>query len=258
MMKEERIRKDELFKRLPAAWPEDLLPAIQAQIHQANRKVIVLDDDPTGTQTVHGVTVLTHWSMDQLAYELLDAAPALYLLTNSRSLPPAEAEALNTQTGRQLAQAKQQAGRDFSLISRSDSTLRGHFPGEVSALAHGVGQSFDAWVLVPYFAEGGRYTIADVHYVAEGEWLVPAGQTEFARDKAFGYQASNLHEWVAEKSGQSVPTQPVHALSLEMLRQGGPAAALRWLLALPQSSLCIANVASDRDLEVLALALRQA
>jgi len=63
----------------------------------------------------------------------------------------------------------------------------------------------DAWLVIPFFIEGGRFTIDDIHYVAEGEWLTPAGQTEFARDRTFGYQASNLRHWVAEKSGGAIP-----------------------------------------------------
>lgn len=82
----------------------------------------------------------------------------------------------------------------------------------------------DAWIICPFFLQGGRYTIEDVHYVADSDWfvisihgelqqsclnmlktnivefylcvrsLVPAGDTEFAKDAAFGYKSSNLRE----------------------------------------------------------------
>lgn len=33
--------------------------------------------------------------------------------------------------------------------------------------------------------EGGRVTIDNVHYVKEGNILIPAGMTEFAKDQSF-------------------------------------------------------------------------
>lgn len=261
-MNEQRIRKDDLFGSLPPEWPEPLLPAIQAQVRASGRKVVVLDDDPTGTQTVHDVPVLTEWPVERLAAELRSDAPAVYLLTNSRSLPLAAAQALNAEIGANLRAAAEQAGRDFVVASRSDSTLRGHFPGEVQALAGalaaGDGRGFDAWLIAPFFPEGGRYTAGDVHYVAGGELLTPAGQTEFARDKAFGYRASNLREWVAEKTGGEVAAEQVATITLEDLRQGGPGHVGAKLLSLPRGTVCVANAASYRDLEVLVLGLLEA
>jgi hypothetical protein len=185
--------KQDFLAGLPDEWPEDVLPEIQGQVTASRRKVVVLDDDPTGTQTVHGVPVLTEWSVDGLRAELANELPAFYLLTNSRSLPLTKAKAMNAEIGHNLVEAARQAKREFAVVSRSDSTLRGHFPGEVSALTEALKSDFDAWLIIPFFLEGGRYTINDVHYVAEGQWLIPAGETEFARDAAFGYQASNLH-----------------------------------------------------------------
>ncbi len=261
-MDEQRIRQDEFFAHLPPEWPQDLLPLIQARLREAGRKLVVLDDDPTGTQTVHGVAVLTQWPVERLAEELLRPEPVVYLLTNSRSLTGSEAEALYETTGRRLREAaRDNAGltsAKVSVVSRSDSTLRGHFPGEVAALARGLGQAFDAWLVVPCFPEGGRFTVDDIHYVADGEWLVPAGQTEFARDKTFGYRASNLREWVAEKTGGAVPVEQVTSISLAGLRQGGPAAVTRKLLHLPRGAVCVVNAASYRDLEVLVLGLLEA
>ena len=90
-------------------------------------------------------------------------------------------------------------GIDFVVVSRSDSTLRGHFPAETDALGRTLasgGNQTPPVLLVPYFEAGGRYTVNDVHYVAEGEELVPAAETPFARDAAFGYRNSNLRAWV--------------------------------------------------------------
>ncbi len=241
----------ETLRRLPAEWPDDPLPAIQAAVRARAEQVVVLDDDPTGTQTVHGVPVLTEWPVEALRAELAGDLPAFYLLTNSRSLPPAEVQALNAAIGHNLAAAAQQAGRRFVVVSRSDSTLRGHFPGEVNALAEALGGSFDATLIIPAFIEGGRYTVDDIHYVAEGDTLIPAGATEFARDAAFGYRASNLRDWVAEKTGGRVPAEVVAAISLDDIRRGGPARVAERLLALSPGAVCVVNAAGNRDLAVV-------
>lgn len=251
----ERRLQSELFAQLPPEWPEDLEPAIQARVRAANAKVVVLDDDPTGTQTVHGVPVLAAWSVGALNAELRNELPAVYVLTNSRSLPLSAAVALNAEIGRNLVAAGKQTGRRFVVVSRSDSTLRGHFPGEVAALAAALGEAFDAWLLVPFFQAGGRYTIHDIHYVADGPWLVPAGETPFARDASFGYRASNLRQWVEEKTDGQIAAAAVASVSLEELRRGGPERVAARLLDLPRGSVCVVNAASARDLAVFTAGL---
>jgi uncharacterized protein YgbK (DUF1537 family) len=257
MTEPQPISRQALFDSLPPEWPDDPFPAIQASVRASGAKVVVLDDDPTGTQTVHGVPVLTTWTVAALRAELETELPACYLLTNSRSMVPDAASALAAEIGRNLAAAARETGRPFVVVSRSDSTLRGHFPGEVQALADALGQQFDAWILAPYFLAGGRYTIGDVHYVAEGEWLVPAGATEFARDAAFGYRASNLRTWVEEKSGGYIPAAAVASISIEDIRRGGPDRVAARLLELP-GGVCAVNAASDRDLAIFVQGLLMA
>ena len=245
--------------QLPPEWPDGLHPAIRSALRALDQKVVVLDDDPTGTQTVHGVPVLTEWTVAALRDELANELPAFYVLTNSRSMPLAEAQALNRTIGRNLAEAAGQSGRRFAAVSRSDSTLRGHFPGEVAALAEGIGsprgERVDGWLLIPFFQEGGRYTIEDTHYVAEGDALVPAGETEFARDAAFGYRASDLRLWVEEKTGGRIPARDVASVSLDDIRRGGPERVAERLQALDDGRVCIVNAASTADLEVFTLGL---
>jgi uncharacterized protein YgbK (DUF1537 family) len=245
-----RLPKTETLNALPPEWPASLLPEIRTQLAAGDRKLVVLDDDPTGTQTVHGIPVLTEWSVNSLTSELQNDSSVFYILTNSRSLPLLEAQALNAGIGRNLVQAARQSGRDFAVVSRSDSTLRGHFPGEVDALLAAIGQDVDAWLIIPFFLEGGRYTLNDTHYVAEGEWLTPAGQTEFARDSAFGYRASDLKAWVAEKTGGRVPSETVASISMNDVRKGGPKTVAEKLGALEKGAVCVINAASYRDQEV--------
>ncbi|MEZ4833216.1 MAG: four-carbon acid sugar kinase family protein [Caldilineaceae bacterium] len=242
---------------LPPKYPaaDDLRAQIRARVDASRRALVVLDDDPTGTQTVHDVPVLTTWSVDALAAELSGEDNVFYVLTNSRSLTAADAAALNREIGRNLTAAAARTGRAVAVVSRSDSTLRGHFPGEVTALAEGLGQSFDGRIIVPFFLEGGRYTINDVHWVAEGDQLIPAAQTPYARDAAFGYTQSNLKEWVAEKSGGAIAAEDVASISIEDLRVGGPAAVTAKLMALHDEQPCVVNAASYRDLEIFVLGL---
>lgn len=253
-----RVRKHELLQSLPLEWPDTLLPTIQAEVARSQEKVVVLDDDPTGTQTVHGVPVLTQWPEEALQAELRSSSPAFYLLTNSRSFPLQKAKAINREIGRNLARAAEAADAGFVVVSRSDSTLRGHFPGEVQALAEAIGESFDAWLVVPFFLEGGRYTVHDVHYVAEEGWLTPAGETEFAEDKAFGYEASDLKAWVQEKTGGAVLADSVASISIEELRVGGPDRVEARLRTLEAGGVCVVNAASMRDMEVFVLGLLRA
>jgi uncharacterized protein YgbK (DUF1537 family) len=244
----------EALADLPPEWPDDPLPAIRAAVPDAGETLVVLDDDPTGTQSVYGIPVLTEWSVEALQAELASDLPAVYLLTNSRSMPLAEAQTLNAQIGRNLQTAARRAGRRPVVISRSDSTLRGHFPGEVDALAESLG-GFDATLLIPAFIAGGRYTIDDTHYVADGDTLVPAGATDFARDAAFGYRASNLREWVEEKTGGRVCAAGVATISIETIRRAGPSGVAARLAALPIGGVCVINAASERDLAVAALGI---
>jgi uncharacterized protein YgbK (DUF1537 family) len=190
-----------------------------------------------------------------LRTELENPSPVCFVLTNSRSLPLDAARALNSEIGRNLRTAAEQADRTFAVVSRSDSTLRGHFPGEVDALADALEQPVDAWLLIPFFEEGGRYTIDNTHYVAEGDTLVPAGDTEFARDTAFGYNASDLRQWVEEKTGGRTAADSVAAVSLDDIRRGGPQRVTDRLNALSHGSICVVNAVSRRDLEVFTCGL---
>lgn len=247
-----------LLDSLPAEWPDELLPEIRRRLRAARSGLVVLDDDPTGTQTVHDVPVLTEWSTDLLQAELERERPAFYVLTNSRSLPLAEARSLNAAIGHNLLAASRAAGRNVAVVSRSDSTLRGHFPGELEALADAMQNEADAWIIAPFFLEGGRYTIGDIHYVAEGDSLVPAGRTEFARDAAFGYRASNLCQWVEEKTHGRIRAADVASVSLDDVRRGGPQKIARDLARLPRGGVCVVNAVSYRDLEVFVLGLLDA
>jgi uncharacterized protein YgbK (DUF1537 family) len=244
-----------LLSSLPPEWPSSLLDRIRRECLDAPVKTVVLDDDPTGTQTVYDVPVLTNWGTDALAEELRGAGPLFYILTNTRAMEVERACEVNREIGANLTAAAAGAGVRLRVVSRGDSTLRGHYPAEVTALAEAVGKPSAPRLLVPFFDAGGRFTIGNIHYVREGRTLVPAGETEFARDAAFGYRSSDLREWVEEKTGGAVKASSVHAVTLEDLRRGGPERVAAVLSAVPPGGVCIANAAAMRDMEVLAAGL---
>ncbi|MBW3612404.1 MAG: hypothetical protein KY392_00925 [Chloroflexi bacterium] len=217
----------------------------------AGRPAVVLDDDPTGTQTVRDLFVLTEWDIDRIARRLTD--PALFLSTNSRSLEEADAVDITRDAVRTALSAARQSGRPISLVSRSDSTLRGHFPAETLAIADAMGAPDARVLLVPFFGEGGRVTVDDVHLLDRDGIRTPVAETEFARDATFAYRSSNLRDWVAEKyaaGGYSLPG--VESLAIDTVRTGADAVAGA-LRALPGGGVMIANAETDPDVEAIAL-----
>lgn len=244
---------------LPPEWEEaGLLSAIQDKIGKSDAKIVILDDDPTGTQTVKDLPVVTRWSEQALADELTGKYPAFFILTNSRSLPEAEACRLALEIGTQLKLASERTRVSVMLISRSDSTLRGHFPAEVDEMARVMGKDKLPYLILPFFLEGGRITLNDIHYVQEGKRLIPAAQTPFASDAAFGFKHSNLRQWVEEKTRGKIRAGDVISVSINDLRFGGPERVAEILSAVAPSGACIVNAASYRDMEVLVTALLDA
>lgn len=225
-------------------------------------RLVVLDDDPTGTQTVADVPVLTSWTVDDLRWALRQDSGAFFVLTNTRSLSPKDAAARNREVVRALHDASAAEGTGYVLASRGDSTLRGHFPLETDVLAAelasvGAGAP-DGVVLVPSYIEAGRLTVGSYHWMRTPEGLLPVGESEFARDATFGYRSSSLPEWVEEKTGGRVAAGDVLRITLDELRVGGPAQVAKVLGTLRDGRMAVVDAVCDDDLRVLALALAEA
>jgi uncharacterized protein YgbK (DUF1537 family) len=239
---------------LPPAWAGEPLADIRELAR--DRPCFALDDDPTGTQTVRDVPVLTAWPTERLAAALRQRAPVTYLLTNSRSLGPPAAEALGREIGRSISAAATAAGITPSVISRGDSTLRGHFPGEVDALADGLGMPGARILLAPFFGDGGRITLDGVHYLRVDGTLTPVAETEFARDPVFGFRSSRLVDWVAERTADH--PRPVEHVDLTAIRRDGPKAVATVLMSLPPRGVLVVDSESEEDIDVVALGALQA
>jgi uncharacterized protein YgbK (DUF1537 family) len=242
---------------LPASRaPQDAAASLRASLKRRRMKIVVIDDDPTGTQVASGVPVVTAWGDDDLRWALTQDAQLSFVVTNSRSMSEARATEINRDIGERLVRLGAESGTGVCCVSRSDSTLRGHFPSEVDALIEGLtagGTHIDGTVLCPAFLSAGRVTINNVHYVRDGHMLIPVAETEFARDQTFGYTQSNLVEWVVARG---VPRASVRALELAELRVRGPAYVVEQLKDLG-GGVAIANAAHLDDLQVLALGIDQ-
>ncbi|MGY8824176.1 MAG: four-carbon acid sugar kinase family protein [Candidatus Latescibacterota bacterium] len=246
-------------KALPPEWPHDLGAQVRESVQACGRKLVVLDDDPTGGQTVHGLQELLMWDAELLERELQDETSTLFVLTNTRSMPSEIAAAHVGKLAEVLAVAAAKTGRDFDVLVRGDSTLRGHYPLELDAVRsvfeRRLEQSYDGTILCPFFFEGGRLSAGDIHWVAEGERLVPAAQTEFARDATFGYRRSDLKAWVEEKTGGAVRAEDVLSVPLELIRGEGPEGVCTQLSQMRPGCVAVVNAVSYRDIQVFTLGL---
>jgi uncharacterized protein YgbK (DUF1537 family) len=181
-------------------------------------KIIVLDDDPTGSQTVHSCLLLMQWDVETLRIGLADRAPIFFILTNTRALTPDKAASVTTEVCQNLKAAiALEKIQDFLVVSRSDSTLRGHYPIETDAIAQELGP-FDAHFLIPAFFEGGRTTRDSIHYLKVNGVDTPVAQTEFAKDSVFGYQHSYLPDYVEEKTQGQIQAAQVERFLLPGMR----------------------------------------
>ena len=187
-------------------------------MNKSQPKIIVLDDDPTGSQTVHSCLLLMQWDVETLKIALQDEVPIFFILTNTRAIAPKQAREITTEVCHNLKQALKEAQiTNFLVVSRSDSTLRGHYPIETDAIAESLGD-FEAHFLTPAFFEGGRVTKDSIHYLLIDGALTPVHETEFARDSVFGYSYSYLPDYVAQKTKGKIAAEQVVTLQLADLR----------------------------------------
>ncbi len=183
-------------------------------------QIIVLDDDPTGSQTVHSCLLLTQWDVETLQIGLKDSSPIFFILTNTRAIAPTEANRITREVCHNLKIALElEQITDFLIVSRSDSTLRGHYPIETDAIAEELG-GFDAHFLVPAFFEGGRFTRDSIHYLVVNGVPTPTHLTEFAQDSVFGYKHSYLPDYVEEKTKGKIKSAEVERFLLADVRSG--------------------------------------
>ena len=224
-----------------------------------HKKLVVLDDDPTGVQTVHDVSVYTDWEEESIRNGFEEKEAMFFILTNSRSFSVEETTKVHQDIAARVAKVARELGQDSMIISRGDSTLRGHYPLETQLLADGLtkneGVVIDGEIICPFFPEGGRYTMDNIHYVKEQDNLVPAGMTEFARDKTFGYKCSDLTEYVEEKTEGKYHKEDCITISLDELNVLDVQGIKEKLMSAQNMAKIIVNAVSYADLKVFCAAL---
>ena len=225
---------------------------------QAETWVIVLDDDPTGSQSVHDTPVLTRWDEPDLNWAFDQPGNGFFILTNSRGLNDAEARATMADVAGKIRRTASARGAGYTLIARGDSTLRGHYPLETDLLsgeAQAAGAPYDALILAPAYLAAGRVTVDDIHYVGTGASFVPVGQSSYAKDATFGFTASNLRDYVEEKTGGAVRAGNVVSISLDDIRTGGPDRVRDIILGCSNATPVVVNALDDADLDVVVLGI---
>ena len=235
---------------------------LNKEIAKNNRKIVVLDDDPTGVQTVHDITVYTNWEKDSIRQGFEEENNLFYVLTNSRGFTAEQTTKAHHEIAAVVNEVAKETGRDYFFISRSDSTLRGHYPLETMLLREDyekyTGNKVDGEILCPFFKEGGRFTIDNVHYVKYGDKLVPANETEFAKDKTFCYKAATMPEYVEEKTGGAFKAADVTCISLEEIHSMDYDSIQAKLMAVKDFNKVIVNAVDYVDIKVFCVALFRA
>lgn len=229
----------------------------------ARWRVVVIDDDPTGCQTVSEIPVITRWDEEDLRWLLTRERPLGFVLTNSRAMHAEEAAAASSDIVRRCLALGAELGLTVSVLSRSDSTLRGHFTAEVDAVCRAFelsGAPVDLVLLAPAFFEAGRETRDDTHYVLDSGLAQPVASTAYAQDPAFGFAESNLVSWVRARLGE--PDAAVQTLPLGLLRDGGVEAVTKRLALAARGRrgvlppVVIANGTCQEDYDIIAQAVR--
>ena len=247
------------FQKIDEAYIDSLL---KKEIEANNKKIVVLDDDPTGVQTVHDISVYTNWDKDSIRQGFEEENNLFYVLTNSRGFTEEETTKAHHEIAEVVDEVARETGKEYIFISRSDSTLRGHYPLETQLLKadyeKNTGKTIDGEIMCPFFKEGGRFTIDNVHYVKYGEELVPANETEFAKDKTFGYTAYTMPEYIEEKTKGEYKAADVTCISLEDIHNMDIDKIEAQLMEVTGFNKVIVNAVDYADVKVFCTALYRA
>lgn len=246
-----------LSKILKALPKEDVLNyrSLNFELFKAlDKTCIVVDDDPTGNQTVYDIPLLTSWDVKTLISEI-EHSSAFFLLTNSRSLSAEESERTYKTIGENIREASKASGKAYTIISRSDSTLRGHFPLEPETLKSKLDLNDAITVFIPVMFEGKRVTVNATHYIEDEASLTPVSATPFAQDHSFKYSNSNLKDYIEEKSNRRIKSSQVYSFSLSSIRAEKVEALSSAIFKIPKGHYCVFDSLTYADLDKVAQAL---
>lgn len=261
-MSSNKVLAKDVFDKIPAVDVKVVDELLAKELLELNKKIIVLDDDPTGVQTVHDISVYTDWSKDSIEKGFMEENSMFFILTNSRGFTAAETEKAHKEIAVNITEVAKKLNKDFIVISRSDSTLRGHYPLETKLLKDTIEANSDVKyngeVLMPFFKEGGRFTVNNIHYVQYDEYLVPAGETEFAKDRTFGYTKSHMGEYIEEKTKGEFKASNATYISLADIRNLAIDSITEQLLKVDDFNKVVVNAVDYVDVKIVTIALIRA
>jgi len=222
-------------------------------------KIIIFDDDPTGSQTVYGCPLLLNWDEQTQEKAFAKSSPLIFILANTRSL----SSGLAVKKTREICSSikkfflrKGYSKDDYFYISRGDSTLRGHGVLEPAILAEELGP-FHATFHIPAFLEGGRTTENGIHYLNG----IPVHKTDFGRDNIFGFSTSDLAKWIEEKSFGKIQAENILHIKIKQLdmafnNEDGFKSLLSFLSQLENNISVVVDAKLTHHLETLASAIK--
>ena len=215
-------------------------------------KFVILDDDPTGIQTIHGCLLLTCWNPVALEKAFRDNLPFFYILTNSRAYAPPKVKKIIAQITKNILTVNQFFDYRIAFISRSDSTLRGHFPLEINTILQYWEPNFhlkiDAIFMIPAFFEGNRITYNNTHFIRSNTGDIPTHQTEFAKDSIFGYASSYLPTYIEDKTKRHIKAGQIRYISISMLKPERKKNLSAFLANLQNRQMVIVNATNYEQL----------
>jgi len=220
-------------------------------------KFVVIDDDPTGSQTVHDCLLLLKWDCSTLVKGFESKSNLFFILANTRSLSENDAKLTIEELCKNLKTVitSQTYEEEIIFISRGDSTLRGHNYLEPIALNSCLGP-FDATFHIPAFIEGKRFTINGSHFVDK----TPISQTIFATDKIFGYETSNVKNLLFQQSKSQINFEDIQNLLLsdiEMLNDEENNIVFKTLKNLKNNKHVVVDVENYSQLKKFSLVIKK-
>jgi len=222
-----------------------------------NYKIIVLDDDPTGTQTVKDLPVYTEWSEELIEDGFKQSNNMFYILTNSRALNEEETTILHKEISSNIEKVSQRLNHPYLIISRGDSTLRGHFYLEPKVLDDASTSGFDAIFYLPEFFEGDRFTYNGVHYLKEDGDYIPVSQSEFSNDTTFGFKSETMADFIEEKSKGAIESNQVYHITLEQIRKRKKKEIFNVFEALNNLDAVVVDALNDEDMDYFSACLTE-
>ena len=98
------------YKKIDEAYIDTLL---NKEIARNQKKIVVLDDDPTGVQTVHDISVYTNWEKDTIRQGFEESNNLFYILTNSRGFTTEQTTEAHNAIAEVVDEVAKETGREY-------------------------------------------------------------------------------------------------------------------------------------------------